>query len=167
MHQPRDKGGTACRLRSSESPIIFIYQDWACGLLICKVCYKIATSEGNMPQYLVMWRNRIQLVQRFGLTQVPLSVAWSEVLWPIIKPLAVVLAVPYTVTRGIVPYLKLSVEQMQTLYAYGFAVEYIFLVVYFGTHHVVKGLKKLHNSIRDDRYLVGRQLNNFLSGHTM
>lgn len=120
-----------------------------------------------MPQYLVMWRNRIQLVQRFGLTQVPLSVAWSEVLWPIIKPLAMVLAVPYTVTRGIVPYLKLSVEQMQTLYAYGFAVEYIFLVVYFGTHHVVKGLKKLHNSIRDDRYLVGRQLNNFLSGHTM
>lgn len=117
-----------------------------------------------MPEYLVMWRNRIQLVQRLGLTQVPLSVAWSELLWPIIKPLAVLLAIPYAISRGIVPYLSLSAEQMQTLYVYGFALEYIVLVVHFGMHHVVKGLQKVHNSIRDDRYLVGRQLNNFFSG---
>ena len=95
----------------------------------------------------------------------PLNVAMSEVLWPIIKPLTVLLALPYAITRGIVPYLDLTAQHMQNLYTYGFAVEYLVLVVYFGTHHMVKGLQKLHNSIRDDRYLVGRQLNNFLSGH--
>ena len=112
-----------------------------------------------------MWRNRIQLVLRLGLTQVPLTVAMSEVLWPIIKPLAVLLALPYAITRGAVPHLDLTAQQMQNLYTYGFAVEYLILVGYSGTQYVVKGLQKLHNSIRDDRYLVGRQLNNFLSGH--
>lgn len=156
----------SCRVKGSESPIIFFYQDWACGLLICKVCLKILTTEGNMPPYLVMWRHRIQRVQRIGLTQVSLSMALHEVLWPIMKPLAVLLAVPQAISRGIVPYLNLSTKQMQATYVYGFAFEYIVLVACLGSKYVAKGLHKLHNSIRDDRYLVGRQLNNFLSSHT-
>ena len=154
-----------CRLRSLESPVIFIYQDWACGVLLAKICYKIATIEGNLPGYLTSWRARIQHVQHVGITKVPFTVAFSQLLWPMIKPLGVLLAVPYAVTRGIVPWLNLEAEEMQNLYNFGFAFEYVVVVCYHCLQHVRTALHRLHNSIRDDRYLIGRQLNNFLSGH--
>ena len=134
-------------------------------MLLTKIGYKIVTSEGNLPQSLSRWRERVRLVQRFGVTQVPFAVAFKELLWPVMKPLALLLALPYAVTRGIVPLLDLSAVDMQTLHVYGFAVEYVAVLSYFGLRHVHAALQRLHNSIRDDRYLVGRQLNNFLSSH--
>ena len=158
-------GVCGCRVRASESPVIFIYQDWACGVLLTKICYKIVTSEGNLPQSLALVRERIQLLQRFGVLHVPFMLAFKELLWPVMKPMMVMLAVPYAVTRGIVPFLDISGEQMQTLNMYGFAVEHVVVLAYFCLRHLHLTLQRLHNSIRDDRYLVGRQLNNFLSSH--
>lgn len=154
-----------CRARTSETPVIFIYQDWACGVLLAKICYKIATTEGTLPGYVAQWRDRIHLVQRLGVTQIPFTLAFTQLLWPAMKPLAVLLAVPYAVSRGLVPWLDLSPADMQTLYTYGFAFEYIVVVCYHCLQHVRTALLGLHNSIRDDRYLIGRQLNNFLSSH--
>lgn len=153
-------------MRSSEAPVIFIYQDWACGVLLAKICYKLATTEGNLPRYLTTWRERIQHVQRLGITKVPFTVAFSQLLWPMIKPVSVLLAVPYALSRGLVPLLDLTPVEMQNLYIYGFAFEYIAVVCYHGLQHVRTAVRRLHNSIRDDRYLVGRQLNNFLSSHS-
>ena len=99
-------------------------------------------------------------MQRLGVTQIPFTVAFSQILWPAIKPLALLLAIPYAVSRGLVPWLDLAAEEMQTLYTYGFALEYVLVVCYYCLHHVRAALHRLHNSIRDDRYLIGRQLNN-------
>lgn len=153
------------RARTTHTPIIFIYQDWACGVLLAKISFKIATSEGTLPRYVACWRDRIHLVQRLGVTQIPFTVAFSQILWPAIKPLALLLAIPYAVSRGIVPWLDLKAEEMQILYTYGFALEYVVLLCYYCLQHVRAALHRLHNSIRDDRYLIGRQLNNFLSSH--
>lgn len=152
-------------MRGSEFPVIFIYQDWACGVLLTKICYKIVTSEGNLPRSLTRVRDRVQLVQRLGLLQVPFMLAFKELLWPVLKPLLLLLALPYAITRGIVPFLDLSPAEMQVLHIYGFAIEYIVVLAYFCLHHLHSALQRLHNSIRDDRYLVGRQLNNFLNSH--
>lgn len=154
-----------CRVRSAESPVIFVYQDWACGVLLTKICYKIVTSEGNLPRSLAKWRDRVLLVQRFGVLQVPFSVAFTELLWPVMKPLILLSALPYAITRGLVPLLSLSAAEMQTIHIYGFAAEYVLVLSYFCLQHIHAALQRLHNSIRDDRYLVGRQLNNFLSSH--
>ncbi|KAL3131681.1 hypothetical protein ABBQ38_007973 [Trebouxia sp. C0009 RCD-2024] len=153
------------RVRASESPVIFIYQDWACGVLLTKIGYKIVTSEGNLPQPLALVRERVQLVRRFGVLRVPFMLAFRELLLPIMKPMMVLLAVPYAITRGVVPFLDLSAEQMQTLNIWGFAVEHVVVLAYFCLRQLHSTLQRLHNSIRDDRYLVGRQLNNFLSSH--
>ena len=91
--------------------------------------------------------------------------AFTKVLWPMIKPLAYLLAIPYAITRGLIPLLNLTTEEMQSLYVFGFIVEYGIIVCYLGLKHVHKAVRRLHNSIRDDRYLVGRQLNNFLNAH--
>lgn len=155
----------ACRVGAAESPVIFIYQDWACGVLLTKICYKIVTCDGNLPRSLSKWRDRVRLVQRFGVLQVPFSVAFKELLWPVMKPLVFVLALPYAITRGIVPFLGLSAVEVQTLYVHGFALEYAVVLMYHCWQHIDAALQRLHNSIRDDRYLVGRQLNNFLSSH--
>lgn len=153
-------------MRASESPIIFIYQDWACGMLITKICYKVVTSEGNLPRSLTRVRDRVQLVRRFGVLQVPFVLAFRELLWPVMKPMVLLLALPYAITRGIVPFLDISAAQMQTLNIYGFTIELVVVVSCICLQHLHKTLQQLHNSIRDDRYLVGRQLNNFLSSHT-
>ena len=144
---------------------MFVYQDWACGLLLLKVFYKIASSEGNLPQSLILWRERFQHVQRIGITKVPFRVAFNQILWPMIKPMAYLLVIPYAITRGIVPLLDLPTEEMQSIYVFGFTLEYVGVVGYYSMQHVRKALWHLHNSIRDDRYLVGRQLNNFLNSH--
>ena len=144
---------------------MFVYQDWACGLLLLKVFYRIANSEGNLPGGLVIWRERFQHVQRIGVTKVPFVTAFTKVLWPMIKPLSYLLAIPYAITRGFIPLLNLTTEEMQSLYVFGFTVEYVLIVCYLGLKHVHKAVRRLHNSIRDDRYLVGRQLNNFLNAH--
>ncbi|KAL0020826.1 hypothetical protein WJX79_004115 [Trebouxia sp. C0005] len=124
------------RARTSQTPIIFIYQDWACGVLLAKISFKIATSEGTLPRYVACWRDRIHLVQRLGVTQIPFTTAVSQILWPAIKPLALLLAIPYAVSRGIVPWLDLAAEEMQTLYTYGFALEYILVVCYYCLQHL-------------------------------
>ena len=107
----------------------------------------------------------MRLVQRFGLLQVPFLLAFKEVLWPVLKPMLLLLALPYAITRGVVPFLDLSPAKMQALHIYGFAVEYIVVLAYYCLQHLHAALQRLHNSIRDDRYLVGRQLNNFLNSH--
>ena len=133
--------------------------------MLFKICYKIVTSEGNLPESLTRAREQVQLLQRLGLLQLPFMIAFKELLWPVLKPLLLLLALPYAITRGIVPILNLSSAEMQALHIYGFAIEYIVVLAYFCLQHLHAALQRLHNSIRDDRYLVGRQLNNFLNSH--
>lgn len=108
----------------------------------------------------------MQLVQRLGVLQVPFMLAFQELLWPILKPMSLLLALPYAISRGIVPLLDMSPAKMQALHIYGFAFEYVVVLMYYCLQHLRAVLRHLHNSIRDDHYLVGRQLNNFLNSHT-
>lgn len=150
----------SCRVRPSESPVMFVYQDWACGLLALKVLYRMASAEGGLSPGLARWRQRVQHVHQIGITRVTFSVAFREVLGPLMKSLAYLLAVPYVLARGIVPLCDISSEGMETLYVFAFTIEGVLMACYCGGRHVCKKLQRLHNSIRDDRYLIGRQLNN-------
>ena len=107
----------------------------------------------------------MQLVQRLGVLQVPFMLAFKQLLWPVLKPMILLLALPYAITRGIVPFLDLSPATMQALHIYGFAIEYVTVLAYYCLQHLYAALQQLHNSIRDDHYLIGRQLNNFLNSH--
>ncbi|KAK9812860.1 hypothetical protein WJX72_004825 [[Myrmecia] bisecta] len=154
------------RLRVNESPLLFIYQDWGLGLLILKLWYRAVVSFGadnnrNAPAARPgSWRARFAVFQQQGVTGIGFGFAMTQILWPLLLGVGVLLALPYVVTRGLLPLLPLSAEALQYAFMYGFAAELAILVLGYALLQLQRALSALHNTIRDERYLVGRELNN-------
>lgn len=116
--------------------------------------------EGRPPPDPDSWQGHFDALQAGGLRGLDFPRALTKVVGPVLLQLATCLAVPYVVTRGLLPLLGLpaAVQRYANLYGY---------LAYHGAYLAVLGSRKLaslavqlHNTIRDDRYLVGRELNN-------
>ena len=76
----------------------------------------------------------------------------------------VLLAVPYVVTRGLLPHVLgrlLSAEALQAVFLYGWFVEALLAASVLLSAQLRRGFVMLHNTLRDEKYLVGRELRNY------
>jgi E3 ubiquitin-protein ligase MARCH6 len=149
------------RVSHTESPYFYMYQDWALGLLLIKVWSKIADAGG----FGVRWRERLERAREGGLLGAGqnFSRTLREVVGPILVCNVIALAIPYTLTRALLPFLGLSLKMSSFVYRY----VYIWLLCIYLTNVIGRytraGLRALHDSIRDDKYLIGRRLYNYRS----
>ena len=140
----------------SHTPIFFIYQDWAIGLVALKVLH-----WRNMERYRDLWRNVEDI---WGNIASPSNIdfRWAlvDVTMPPLVSLSAQLCVPYTLVHSVLPLAGVSVYFRQVVYRYG----YMLLALLKQQSYVRETLWKLHNAIRDDRYLRGRALRNHGAG---
>jgi Sec-independent protein translocase protein TatA len=107
------------------------------------------------------WQAHFDALQAGGLRNLDFSRALTKIVLPVLLNLATSLAVPYVVTRAVLPLLQLPASVLGYANLYAYQVYHGVFVAWLGGRRLHALAVQLHNAIRDDRYLVGRQLNNF------
>ncbi|XP_020288233.1 E3 ubiquitin-protein ligase MARCH6 [Pseudomyrmex gracilis] len=144
------------RVPLEQNPILFIWQDWALGVLYTK----IATAVTMMgPE----WRLRlaIERVYNGGIREMDLKFVIKEVAGPVICSFGLALAVPYAIAYGIVPLLVTNLQTQiliaRRLYPFLLLVNLCVVLVYFQ----IRQFRRLYEHIKNDKYLVGQRLVNY------
>jgi hypothetical protein len=138
-------------------------QDWTMGVLALKLWHLLVMvaprRDGAAPPD--SWQAHFDALQAGGLRNLDFSRALSKIVLPVLLNLATSLAVPYVVTRAVLPLLQLPASVLGYANLYAYQVYHGVYVAWLGGRRLHALAVQLHNAIRDDRYLVGRQLNNF------
>jgi hypothetical protein len=121
----------------------------------------VAPRRDGQPPPEDSWQAHFEALQNDGLRNLNFTRTMHGILLPVMTQLATALAVPYVITRGALPWLGLPAHVLQYANLYGHQVYHGLYVLYLGLRKMRKAAVELHNAIRDDRYLVGKELNNF------
>jgi hypothetical protein len=84
-----------------------------------------------------------------------------EILAPILVKLLTALCVPYVFARGLFPLFGYSLIVNSAVYRFAWSGCLMLGLLWYWIRKLHQWFMDLHNSIRDDRYLIGRRLHNF------
>lgn len=139
-----------------QTPILFIWQDWALGVLYTKIACAI-TMMG--PDWTL--RAAIERTYRDGIRDMQLMFIFKELAAPVIVCFGLALAIPYVLSHTFVPIfvtnLQLRNVIARRLYPFLLLVCFISVVVVWQ----IRQFKKLYEHIKNDKYLVGQRLVNY------
>lgn len=114
-----------------------------------------------MPLVDESWRLKFERVREDGFSRLQAFRVLREIVFPIIMKLLTALCVPYVLSRGVFPIFGYPLVVNSAVYRFAWLGCLIFSVLYFCAKRFHVWFTNLHNSIRDDRYLIGRRLHNY------
>ncbi|KAL7601789.1 hypothetical protein Lser_V15G24647 [Lactuca serriola] len=149
------------RVPVDESPVFLLYQDWAFGLIFLKIWTQLVMLDQMAPLVDDSWRVKFERVRENGFSRLQGVWVLREIVIPIMMKLLTALCFPYVLARGVFPVFGYPLVVNSAVYRFAWVGCLSFsLVCYCGKRFHV-WVRNLHNSIRDDRYLIGRRLHNF------
>ncbi|XP_037085050.1 E3 ubiquitin-protein ligase MARCHF6-like [Pollicipes pollicipes] len=144
------------RVPLNQTPVFFVFQDWALGVLYTKITCAITMMGPN-------WWLKAALEQVYlnGLRNLQLRAVLLELALPLVVLLGLALAVPYVLVHSFAPLFlarsgSLYMVQRQIYPCLVIASSLLTMLV-FQYHQ----FKKLYEHIKNDKYLVGRRLVNY------
>ncbi|KAK2665045.1 hypothetical protein Ddye_003619 [Dipteronia dyeriana] len=149
------------RVPVDESPVFLLYQDWALGLIFLKIWTRLVMLDHMMPLVDESWRIKFERVREDGFSRLQGLWVLREIVFPIIMKLLTALCVPYVLARGVFPVLGYPLVVNSAVYRFAWLGCLSFSIFCFCAKRFHVWFTNLHNSIRDDRYLIGRRLHNF------
>ncbi|KAL9231721.1 hypothetical protein vseg_006912 [Gypsophila vaccaria] len=149
------------RVPVDESPVFLLYQDWALGLIFLKIWTRLVMLDHMMPLVDESWRAKFQRVRENGFSRLQGLWVLREIVLPIIMKLLTALCVPYVLARGVFPVFGYPLIVNSAVYRFAWLGCLCLSVLFFCAKRFHVWFTNLHNSIRDDRYLIGRRLHNF------
>jgi E3 ubiquitin-protein ligase MARCH6 len=149
------------RVPVDESPVFLLYQDWALGLIFLKIWTRLVMLDHMMPLVDESWRVKFERVREDGFSRLQGFWVLKEIVVPIIMKLLTALCVPYVLARGVFPVLGYPLVVNSAVYRFAWLGCLAFSLLCFCAKRFHVWFTNLHNSIRDDRYLIGRRLHNF------
>lgn len=114
-----------------------------------------------MPLVDESWRVKFERVREDGFSRLQGLWVLREIVLPIIMKLLTALCVPYVLAKGVFPVLGYPLVINSAVYRFAWLGCLSFSFVCFCAKRFHVWFTNLHNSIRDDRYLIGRRLHNF------
>ncbi|EZA59637.1 hypothetical protein DMN91_004961 [Ooceraea biroi] len=144
------------RVPLEQNPILFIWQDWALGVLYTKIATAVTMMGPD-------WRIRLAIERAYndGIREMDLKFVITELAAPVICCFGLALAVPYAVAYGIVPLLVTNLQTQiliaRRLYPFLLLVNLVCVAICFQ----IRQFKKLYEHIKNDKYLVGQRLVNY------
>jgi len=147
---------TPVRVPLHQSPIYFLWQDWALGAMYTKITVAL-TFMG--PDWWL--KEAIEQLYQDGIRNLNLGRVVRNLVVPCVSTLGLSLSIPYLLSHGLAPFLitsssTLILVQRRIYPALLFSTA---LVVFFTVQ--ARQFKKLVEHIKNDRYLVGRRLVNY------
>ncbi|KAK1300989.1 hypothetical protein QJS10_CPB13g00368 [Acorus calamus] len=149
------------RVPIDESPVFLLYQDWALGLIFLKIWTRLVMLDQMAPLVDESWRVKFERVREDGFSRLQGLWVLREIVIPITAKLLTALCIPYVFAKGIFPVLGYPLIVNSAVYRFAWLGCLLFSVLCFCTKRFHVWFTNLHNSIRDDRYLIGRRLHNF------
>ncbi|XP_044489290.1 probable E3 ubiquitin ligase SUD1 [Mangifera indica] len=149
------------RVPVDESPVFLLYQDWALGLIFLKIWTRLVMLDHMMPLVDESWRIKFERVREDGFSRLQGLWVLREIVFPIIMNLLTALCVPYVLARGVFPVFGYPLVVNSAVYRFAWLGCLCFSVLWFCAKRFHIWFTNLHNSIRDDRYLIGRRLHNY------
>lgn len=107
------------------------------------------------------WRLKFERVREDGFSRLQGLWVLREIVIPILMKLLTALCVPYVFARGLFPVLGYPLIVNSAVYRFSWLGCLLFSMMCFCAKRFHIWFTNLHNSIRDDRYLIGRRLHNF------
>ncbi|KAK8624932.1 hypothetical protein V6N13_089818 [Hibiscus sabdariffa] len=153
------------RVPVDESPVFLLYQDWALGLIFLKIWSRLVMLDHMMPLVGESWRVKFERVREDGFSRLQGLWVLREIVFPIIMKLLTALCVPYVLARGVFPVLGYPLVVNSAVYRFAWLGCLCLSCFCFCAKRFHVWFTNLHNSIRDDRYLIGRRLHNFGGKH--
>uniref|UniRef100_A0A0A1X2Q8 E3 ubiquitin-protein ligase MARCHF6 n=1 Tax=Zeugodacus cucurbitae TaxID=28588 RepID=A0A0A1X2Q8_ZEUCU len=139
-----------------QTPIHFLWQDWALGVLYTKIA--IALTLMGPDWHL---KRALERAYRDGLRDIDLKFLIRELATPVITCFGLALAIPYVIAHSILPiFFKNSVARLE-ISRIVYPVFFIIVVVIAYIYFEIKQFKKLYVAIKVDKYLVGQRLVNY------
>lgn len=114
-----------------------------------------------MPLVDDSWRTKFERVRQDGFSRLQGFWVLREIVVPIIMKLLTALCVPYVLARGVFPILGYPLVVNSAVYRFAWLGCLGFSLLWFCAKRFHVWFTNLHNSIRDDRYLIGRRLHNY------
>lgn len=163
------------RVRPNQTPVFVSYHGWIMGLLIGKLSYQIlagviagnGAAPAQMGEGISILRpvkrlaHHIVAIKNIGIARVSFSEAYKTVLRPVIIFLGVAVALPYVITRGILPRVPgISVATLHTLFVFSWTFETQALLGVALWEKLELMLVQYHARVRDQQYLLHRELLN-------
>lgn len=147
------------RVPFNETPYLYLHQDWALGLLIMKLWNKVVLA-GRLNGD---WRQRVERAREGGVLGMGPNFprTLQEVVLPVLMWTLIALCLPYTFAQGVLPLLGCSTFVSNVVYRF----IYVGIAAVYGVQvamrSLLRAMRGLHDSIRDDKYLIGKRLYNF------
>ncbi|CAL8470841.1 g10383 [Coccomyxa elongata] len=135
------------RVPPKAMPALLLQQDWALGLVLLKFVHHLIAG---IPD------------GRHGLLGRPLRDTFAHLVAPPLQALAALLAVPYLLTRGLLPLTGLPATALHVCWTWAYFVEVAGILLAVAVHYAALKAQQLRRAIHEERYLVGRQLNNLV-----
>ncbi|KAM7263271.1 hypothetical protein ACFE04_000954 [Oxalis oulophora] len=149
------------RVPVDESPVFLLYQDWALGLIFLKIWTRLVMLDHMMPLVDESWRLKFERVKEDGFSRLQGLWILREIVFPITVKLLTALCIPYVLARGVFPVLGYPLVVNSAVYRFAWLGCLCLSLLCFCAKRFHVWFTNLHNSIRDDRYLIGRRLHNF------
>ncbi|XP_024979580.1 probable E3 ubiquitin ligase SUD1 [Cynara cardunculus var. scolymus] len=149
------------RVPVDESPVFLLYQDWAFGLIFLKIWTQLVMLDQMAPLVDDSWRLKFERVRENGFSRLQGVWVLREIVIPIIMKLLTALCFPYVLARGVFPVFGYPLVVNSAVYRFAWVGCLGFSLLCFCGKRFHVWFTNLHNSIRDDRYLIGRRLHNF------
>ncbi|CAL9749009.1 unnamed protein product [Musa acuminata subsp. burmannicoides] len=149
------------RVPVDESPVFLLYQDWALGLIFLKIWTRLVILDQMAPLVDENWRRKFERVREDGFSRLRGLWVLREIMIPIISKLLTALCIPYVFAKGVFPVFGYPLIVNSAVYRFAWLGCLVFSLVCFCAKRFNAWFTNLHNSIRDDRYLVGRRLHNY------
>ncbi|XP_055371835.1 E3 ubiquitin-protein ligase MARCHF6 [Condylostylus longicornis] len=144
------------RVPLEQTPIHFLWQDWALGVLYTKIACAL-TMMG--PDW--VFKRAIERAYRDGLRDIDLGFIIRELAAPVITCFGLALSVPYVIAHSVMP---MFFTNQQTRSIIAREIYPFFLIVFIAVaiiYFQIRQFKKLYIAIKNDKYLVGQRLVNY------
>jgi len=150
---------TPVRVPLHQSPIYFLWQDWALGAMYTKITVAL-TFMG--PDWWL--KAAIEQLYQDGIRNLNITRVIKNLVIPSVKILGLSLTIPYILSNGLAPLLISSPAVLVALQRRIYPLILLFsaLGIFFTVQ--ARQFKKLVEHIKNDRYLVGRRLVNYNHG---
>uniref|UniRef100_A0A0E0APR4 RING-CH-type domain-containing protein n=1 Tax=Oryza glumipatula TaxID=40148 RepID=A0A0E0APR4_9ORYZ len=146
--------------------VIDLFCTWFLGLLLLKFWVKLVhwTTVTPFLVYFIdeRWDWKLTRAREDGFSGLRALWVLQDVLMPITLKLLTALCVPYALAKGVFPNFGYPDAVNLTVYRFAWLGGFALCVLYDLAKVFCKVLVKLHDSIRDERYLIGQRLQNYV-----
>ncbi|KAH9529329.1 E3 ubiquitin-protein ligase MARCHF6 [Dermatophagoides farinae] len=143
------------RVPLGQTPVFYLYQDWAFGVLLTNVICAITMMTD------LQFKETLEQVYNNGLANINLRVILFDLAFPNISIIGMILALPYVFVNTLFPLFGATIELQNLVNRRIHSILFVIALLFFLVKYQINKFTRFYEHIRNDKYLVGRRLVNY------